>query len=357
MKMIKSIFQIVSIAMMVLATGNLQADTRLIPAAHLASGKNAVAQKLRGLKEGESVVCAKPQNEGSGAKMTEADVKRSKCVPNPIYPAFTNALAELTKTFADLAKGGDVVLTNGNGFVLSVKDRKPFLKFPEAYTRVSIGGLAIGDELKDGRFSISKSKKDDSYGVKMDTGKTLKDGTFVASKVKSSKVGIDWISMTKHERLNKPQLYCTHVAYSAHPLTRQIVSIHMDGDLNIGGALRLDDIINEIADQMRESYGAVDQGVDTPANMLALKKFKIGGRMDVVVKVRKKVRKCGDSDARIEISFCTKELTEECIRLEEMLGVATDKARVNTYICTGINYFTVNPEVLVDEVERKEVFR
>lgn len=266
------------------------------------------------------------------AKVTNPNVN-IKYVPNPIYPPFTNALNELVREFADLAKDGDVVLTNG--FILSMKKGKPFLKFPEAYGKVDIGGVAIGTELKDERFAVSRRRIPDT-----------------------DKYEMDGIAMRKYRRLDEPQFYCTDVWYSALPATKQIDSISMRGSLNVGNTWKACRMVDEISAWMKDDLGAVDQDVPTPAGTLALKRFKIGDGMDVEVRVDwNKIRKDDGSDAQIRVNFTTSELQAENKSQRETLGRATDKARASTYSSTGINYFTVDPEVRADAVERKEVFR
>ena len=269
------------------------------------------------------------------AKVTDPDVKCPKLVPNPIYPPFTNALAELTKEFADLAKDGDVVLTNANGFVLSTKAGKPFLKFPAAYGKVDIGGVAMGSELKDGNFAVSKRRSPDTDDLEM-----------------------DGIGMYKHRHLDEPQFYCAEVTYHALPATKQVDSIHLHGDLNLGNSSRAQDMMDEIATWMKEDLGAVDQKVTTPAGTLALKKFKIGNGMDVEVRAKwNTCRTNGKSDAEIDVTFTSRELEAENRYQRETLGKATDEARKSTYSSTGINYFTVNPKVNAEVGKNGMVFR
>ena len=85
----------------------------------------------------------------------EAVVKEPTYVPNPLYPLFMEALKGLTDDVASMAAEGDVDLDNG--FVLTMKNGKPFLKFPEAYKKIGIGGIAIGDEIN-GHFGVSRRK-------------------------------------------------------------------------------------------------------------------------------------------------------------------------------------------------------
>ena len=273
-------------------------------------------------------------NKTTEAKIVDKDVKL-KFVPNPIYPPFTNALAELTKEFADLAKDGDVVLTNANGFVLSTRNGKPFLKCPAVYGRVDIGGVAMGSELKGGKFAVSKRRIPDTDDLEM-----------------------DGIGMYKHRHLDEPQFYCAEVTYHALPATKQVDSISLHGDLNVGNSSRAQDMMDEIAAWMKEDLGAVDQKVPTPAGTLALKKFKIGNGMDVEVRAKwNTCRTNGKSDAEIDVTFTTTELAAENRYQRETLGKATDEARKSTYSSTGINYFTVNPKVHAEVGKNGMVFR
>ena len=104
----------------------------------------------------------KPANRHSSAvkKTTTAKVVKEVKVPvfvqNPIYSSLTNTLEKLTREVAGMAKDGEVALANG--FTLVNKDGKPTLKFPEQYTKVGIGGVAIGDELKGDSFSAHRER-------------------------------------------------------------------------------------------------------------------------------------------------------------------------------------------------------
>ena len=94
------------------------------------------------------------------------EIKVPKFVPNPIYVSFTDALNKLTEGVADNAKDGEVELANG--FALTNKDGKPTLRFPEEYTNVGIGGVAIGDELQDTLFLVHRKKIDGTDQQKID---------------------------------------------------------------------------------------------------------------------------------------------------------------------------------------------
>jgi hypothetical protein len=112
------------------------------------------------------------------------EIKIPKFVPNPIYAPFTNALSKLTEDVAEIAKDGNVELVNG--FTLMKKGGKPTLKFPEEYTKVGIGGVAIGDEFK-GAFFWAHRK-----GI---------DGT--------DQFKIDEVALCGYKRLDEPEFYCT----------------------------------------------------------------------------------------------------------------------------------------------------
>ena len=112
------------------------------------------------------------------------EIKIPKFVPNPIYAPFTNALSKLTEDVAEIAKDGNVELVNG--FTLMKKGGKPTLKFPKEYTKVGIGGVAIGDEFK-GAFFWAHRK-----GI---------DGT--------DQFKIDEVALCGYKRLDEPEFYCT----------------------------------------------------------------------------------------------------------------------------------------------------
>ena len=306
-----------------------------------ADQKKAAALAERIMKKGtipeykRNVKYSSAVNKKTVAKIVDKDVKKPVYVPNPIYPPFTNALAELTKEFANLAKDGDVVLTNANGFVLSTKAGKPFLKFPAAYGKIDIGGVAMGSELKGGKFAVGRRRIQDTDEWEM-----------------------DGIGLYKHRHLDEPQFYCAEVTYHALPATRQVDSISLHGDLNVGNSSRAQDMMDEIAAWMMEDLGAVDQKVPTPAGTLALKKFKIGNGMDVEVMAKwNTCRTNGKSDAEIDVTFTTTELAAENKYQRESLGKATDPARASEYSRTGINYFTVNPKVNAEVGKNGMVFR
>ena len=280
----------------------------------------------------------KPANRHSSAikKTTKAtvakEIKLPKFVPNPIYAPFTNALSKLTEDVAEIAKDGNVELVNG--FTLMKKGGKPTLKFPEEYTKVGIGGVAIGDEFK-GAFFWAHRK-----GI---------DGT--------DQFKIDEVALSGYKRLDEPEFYCTKVWYSVLPSTRQVDSIRMHGDLCVGDATKANRMVREITRWMKDDYGAVERGADVPDGTLALKKFKIGKGMDVEVAVNwKKQRATDGSDVYIDISFTASELDDDN-KLERLeLGEAADAARVNELNRSGVNYFTVRPRVKEDDVNRKVVY-
>ena len=302
------------------------------------NGKSKAEQVASRICKDGTVSEYKSKNRHSSAvkKTTKAKVEKEikipKYVPNPIYTPFTNALSELTEELADIAKDGNVELANG--FALMKKDGKPTLRFPEEYTNVGIGGVAIGDVLKDTRFTVSRKRI---------------DGT--------DQEMVDEVALRGYKRLDEPEIYCTHVTYSVLPSTKQVDSIWMHGDLCVGNASNAGKMVREITQWMKEDYGAVDLRADVPDGMLALKKFRIGKGMDVEVKVNwKKQRADNGSDARIDISFKASELDEDNRFERQKLGEATDEARVNELSISGVNYFTVNPKVNEDDVMRKVVY-
>ena len=255
-----------------------------------------------------------------------------KFVENPIYDPFTKALNKLTENVAENAKGGEVELANG--FALTNKDGQPTLKFPEEYTNVGIGGVAIGDKLRDTFFLVHRKKIDGTDQQK-----------------------IDEVALSGYKRLDEPEFYCTKVTYSVLPSTRQVDSIRMHGDLCVGDSSKANKMVMEITKWMKEDYGAVEQRADVPSGMLALKKLRIGKGMDVEVAVRWKSQRTAEGcDANIDISFTTSELVEDNRVDRQELGKAADEARVAEYKKSGVNYFTVRPRVKEDEVKRKVVF-
>ena len=271
-------------------------------------------------------------NKKTVAKITDKDVKASVYVPNPIYPPFTNALNNLVRELAALAEEGDVVLTNG--FTLTLKDGLPVLKFPEAYEKVRIGGMGIGEVLKDGDFSVSRKKIDNTDQWEM-----------------------DGIGMSKFRRLDEPEFYCTDVTYSALPVTKQIDSIRMHGKLGVVNTSQAYDMVEEISKWMKDDFGAVDLNANTPAGTLVLKKFKIGEGMDVEVAVNWDKRQTSQTwNSKIDITFKARELEAENKYQRAELGKATDPARATEYSRTGVNYFTVKPKVNEESVKKQVVY-
>ena len=260
------------------------------------------------------------------------EIKKPKFVANPIYIPFTNALNKLTEDAAEIAKNRKVALKNG--FVLMNKDGKPTLKFPKEYTNVDIGGVSIGDELKDAFFKVHRERIDDTDQYK-----------------------IGEVVLKKRKLLDEPEFYCTKVEYSVFPTTRQVDSIWMYGDLCVGDASKANKMVREITKWMKEDYGAVERHADVPADMLALKRFRIGKGMDVEVAVHWKDKPTAEgSDASIGISFTTSELVEDNRFDRQELGKAADEARVDELSRSGVNYYTVRPRVKEDEVKRKVVY-
>ena len=287
-------------------------------------------------KDGTTAKYKSKNRHSSAVKKTtkakvEKEIKIPKFVPNPIYTPFTNAVNNLTEEIAGIAKGGEVKLKGG--FTLLDKNGKPTLVFPEAYTNVCIGGVAMGAVFKGGNFLVRRTKIDDT------------DQEMIGE-----------VSLCGYKRLDEPEFYCTEVTYSVLPSTKQVVSIRMTGDLSVRKTSNADRMIREIKQWMKEDYGAVDLHVDVPDRMIALKKFKIGKGMYAEVAVTwKKQRMSDGSDARIEISFTTSELEEDSLYERQALGAAADEARVNEFNRSGVNYLTVRPKVKEDDVRRKVV--
>jgi hypothetical protein len=299
-------------------------------------------------KKAEQVVCRisnrgtipefKPTTRHSSAvkKTTKAkvvaEIKAIKFVANPIYAPFADALNNLAAEVSDIAKRGEVRLENG--FSLYNNGGRPFLRFPEEYAKVAIGGLAIGDEVKNFRYFVKLKRIDGTDQSK-----------------------IDEVALNKFKLLGEPEFYCTWVNYSVLPATRQVASIRMHGDLCVGSEYKAKRMVREIAGWMKEDYGAVDRYADVPEDMLAFKKLKIGKGMDVMVEVRRKDRcDANGSDAYITISFTPAELVEENLAERQELGMAADEARVAEFNRSGVNYFTVRPRVNIEDVKRKVVY-
>lgn len=303
-----------------------------------AADQKKAAQVASSISKRGTVPEYKPTKRHSSAvkKTTTAkvvkEIKIPKFVPNPIYTPFTNALNRLTEDLAEIAKDGEVELENG--FVLANKDGKPTLKFPEEYTNVGIGGVAIGDELKDTWFWVERKKIDGTEQHK-----------------------IDEVVLKRRRFLDEPEFYCTKVWYSVLPSTRQVDSISMHGDLCVGNATKANRMVREITKWMKEDYGAVERRTEVPEGTLALKKFRIGKGLDVEVVVKWKEQYGADgSDANIDISFTTSELVEDNLFECQELGMAADEARVDELSISGVNYFTVRPRVKEDDVKRKVVY-
>ncbi len=302
------------------------------------TGGQKAAQVASGIAKRGTIPQYKSTNRHSSAlkKTTTAkvvkEVKLPTYVPNPIYPQFVEALNGLTQDAAEIAKYADVLPKKA--FSLMKKDGKPVFIFPEEYTRVGIGGLAIGDELKDGNFDVQRKKIENTDQYK-----------------------VDEVVFRRYKRLEEPELYCTDVTYSAIPATRQIDSIKMHGNLIVGNVVNAHKMVNEISGWMKEDYKAVDRYVSVPPGTLALKKFRIGKEMEVNLTVKWKQQKTDDGcDADINIDFTVGELVKENQTERKELGEAADKARASELRKSGVNYFTVRPKVKTDAVMRKVVY-
>lgn len=280
---------------------------------------------------------AKKRHSSAIRKMTTATVvqkavKSFEYVSNPLYPSFMNALNRLTADVAATARNGEVAL--GKGFTLSKRAGRPVLNFPKAYENVCIGGLAIGEELKNGDFSVCRKRVDGTREYK-----------------------VDEITLCKHRRLAEPEFYCTGVTYAAIPATRQVAAIRMYGNLNLRNSTQAFSMVSEIVKWMREDYGAVELRTGVPVGTLAMKKMRIGNGLDVAVTVNWN-RQCQveRGNAHIEIAFTTRDLTEEIQCQGRELGQVVDAARICVRSNTGVDYFTVRSKVRIDDVRRKIVF-
>lgn len=307
-------------------------------------GQGTASDQAKAKQEAESITKRgtiqeyKPATRHSSAtkKTTTAAVARMVKTPvyvdNPICASFSNSLARMTADLVDMAKKKDVKLDNG--FILTNTNGMPFIKFPEEYTKVEIGGVAMGDRLSRGEFSATRAKIDGSNREK-----------------------IDGVTLSWYKRLDEPEFYCTGVTYSMLPSTRQVDSIQMHGDLCVGTESKADRIIKEITGWMEEDFGAKDLRADLPGGMLAYKKFTIGKGMDVEVKVNWKKQKGDDgTDAYIDISFTASELVDDNQYERQELGAAADKARIDEYDISGVNYYTVRTKVKESDVKRRVVY-
>lgn len=253
-------------------------------------------------------------------------------VDNPIYAPFTNKVARLSAELADMAKDKEVKLDNG--FMLTSTNGMPFIKFPEEYAKVVIGGVAIGDVLDGGTYSVQRTKVEGENQEK-----------------------IDGVSLCKFRRLDEPEFYCTEVWYSILPSTSQVDSIRMHGDLCVGDASKANSMVREISRWIKDDFNAIERHPDVPEGMLALKKFKIGDNMDVELSVKWKNQRADDgSDAYIDINFTPNEVIDDNQFERQELGEAAEAARLDEYRKSGVNYFTVRPRVKEDEVKRKTVY-
>ena len=121
----------------------------LTPNNGTAAGQKKAAQVASRVSKRGTIAEYKPTNRHSSAvkKTTIAkvakEIKIPKCVPNPIYAPFTNALNNLTEELADIVKDGKIELENG--FALMKNDGMPSRRFLEEYTTVGMGGVAMGD--------------------------------------------------------------------------------------------------------------------------------------------------------------------------------------------------------------------
>lgn len=271
-------------------------------------------------------------------KTTEAKVAETKeekvptYVPNPIYPPFTNALENMSRELVEATKEEDVVLSGG--VIASQKDGKPTFIFPEAYGAVKVGGIAIGEELVCGQYSVRRKNipETDQYII-------------------------SGIGMSRWRKLDEPEFYCTSVTYSALPVTKQVDSISMRGDLKVETDSKAADMVAEVTKWMQDDFGAVELNIKKPDDMLALKRFRIGDGMDAEVRVNwKKCLADDGTDAFITVDFKATEFTQEHDYQSEELGKATDIARDEVFTSTGINYFSVTPKVNEESVARKVVY-
>lgn len=240
-------------------------------------------------------------------------VKLPTYVDNPMYGEFTNVVNRLTEECAEFAKSDEL---------------------SKRYGMISIGGISIGDELKDGSFAVLKKECEETKELK-----------------------IDEITFGKYRRLDEPEFYCTEVTYSAIPSTKQVYAINMHGTLSVEKLSRVNRMIGEIKEWMKNDYEAKDLHVEVPEDLLAYKVFKIGDDLEAEISVRRlEATKDQLEDAVIDIAFTTVELDEERDYEGHELGRQMDEVRVKLHNGTGVNYYTVRPRVSVDAVNSKIVY-
>jgi len=202
-------------------------------------GQKRATQVASGMSKRGTIPEYKPTNKHSSAvkKTTIAQVakvvSRPTYVPNPLYPRFMNALDQLTEEVAAVAKDGDVALKGG--FTLVNRDGKPQLTFPEAYGRVVIGGVAMGEEVKDWTTDVNRKRVNGPDQWK-----------------------IEEVSLRgRRDRLDEPEFYCSRVTYSLLPATKQVDAIRMHGDLVVGNTSKVQAMVKEIHASRRCEEGGV----------------------------------------------------------------------------------------------------
>ena len=67
------------------------------------------------------------------------------------------------------------------------------------------------------------------------------------------------IQFGHNDQKRSTEFYCTSVTYSAIPATKQVDSIRMRGNLEVGNTSKAYAMVEEIGKWMKEDFGAVDQ--------------------------------------------------------------------------------------------------
>ena len=67
------------------------------------------------------------------------------------------------------------------------------------------------------------------------------------------------IQFGHNDQKRSTEFYCTSVTYSAIPATKQVDSIRMRGNLEVGNTSKAYAMVEEIGKWMKEDFGAVNQ--------------------------------------------------------------------------------------------------
>ena len=97
---------------------------------------------------------------------------------------------------------------------------------------------------------MSQRQTKSPWSLKADEKKLLAEvrpGDFVA------------IQFGHNDQKRSTEFYCTSVTYSAIPATKQVDSIRMRGNLEVGNTSKAYAMVEEIGKWMKEDFGAVNQ--------------------------------------------------------------------------------------------------